>query len=125
MALANRSSNCPSSLRSAAAALISNSASASARLTGHSLRGQDTRAPSGVLRIERTGKMNAAPRCGTFASDHTVAHDTKGIYRDVPVITFRHLNGADQFVRYFDKGRHCTVLSSSRFQHFDARANER
>jgi hypothetical protein len=75
------------------------------RLTGHSHRGQDTRAPSGVLRIERTGKMNAAPRRGTFASDHTVAHDAEGIYRDVPVITFRHLNGADQFVRYFDKGR--------------------
>jgi len=38
--------------------------------------------------------MNAAPRCGTFASDHTVPHDTQGIYCDVPVTTFRHLNGA-------------------------------
>jgi hypothetical protein len=31
---------------------------------GHSRRGQDTRAPGGVSSIERTGKMNAAPRCG-------------------------------------------------------------
>jgi len=44
-------------------------------LIGHSHRGQDTRAPRDVLSIERTGKMNAAPRCGAFASDHTVAHD--------------------------------------------------
>jgi len=60
-------------------------------LIGHSRRGQDTRAPGGVSSIERTGKMNAAPRCGTFASDHTVAHDAEGRYCDVPVITFRHL----------------------------------
>src|SRR5258708_38538965 len=78
-------------------------------LIGHSHRSQDTRARGGVLSIERTGKMNAAPRCGAFDSDHTVAHDAQGIYCDVLVTTFRHLNGADQFVRYSDKGRHCAV----------------
>src|ERR1700731_4651670 len=121
MALANRSLNCPLSLRSLAAALISNSASASARLTGSSATAVAVRirAHQAASRaLSARGKMNAAPRCGTFASDHTVAHDAEGGYCDVPVITFRHLNGADQFVRYFDKGRHCTVLSSSRSAHF-------
>src|ERR1700692_2651429 len=79
-------------------------------LIGHSHRGQDTRAPGGVLSIERTGKMNTAPRCGTFASDHAVAHDAQRIYCHVLVTTFRCPNGPDQFVRYSDKGRHCTVL---------------
>ena len=38
-------------------------------------RGQDARAPGGVIGIERAGKMNAAPGGGTFAGDHAVAHD--------------------------------------------------
>ena len=38
-------------------------------------RGQDARAPGGVIGIERAGKMNAAPGGGALAGDHAVAHD--------------------------------------------------
>ena len=37
--------------------------------------GQDTRAPGGVIGVQRAGKMNAAFGGGAFASDHTVAHN--------------------------------------------------
>src|ERR1700751_5862682 len=92
---------------------------------GHSYCGQDTRAPGGVLSIKRAGKMNAAPCCGTFASDHTVAHDAQDICCNIAAITSRHRNYADQFVSYLDKGRHCIVLSSSSFRHFHTGASER
>jgi hypothetical protein len=83
------------------------------------------RAHQVASRHQAHGKMNAALRCGTFVSDHAVAHDAQDIYRDVSAITSRHLNGADRFVGFFDKGRYCIVLSSSRFRHLHAGASER
>ena len=38
-------------------------------------RGQDARAPGGVIGIERAGKMDAAFGGRAFAGDHAVAHD--------------------------------------------------
>ena len=38
-------------------------------------RGQDARAPGGVIGVQRAGKMNAAPGGRAFAGDHAVAHD--------------------------------------------------
>ena len=38
-------------------------------------RGQDARAPGGVIGIERAGKMDAALGGRAFAGDHAIAHD--------------------------------------------------
>ena len=38
-------------------------------------RGQDARAPGGVIGIERAGKMHTALGGRAFAGDHAVAHD--------------------------------------------------
>ena len=38
-------------------------------------RGQDARAPGGVIGIERAGKMDAAPGGRAFAGDHAIADD--------------------------------------------------
>ena len=42
-------------------------------------RGQDARAPGGVIGIQRAGKMNAAFGGRAFAGDHAIAHDGEGM----------------------------------------------
>ena len=42
-------------------------------------RGQDARAPGGVIGIERAGKMDAALGGGPLAGDHAVAHDRERV----------------------------------------------
>ena len=42
-------------------------------------RGQDARAPGGVIGIERAGKMDAAFGGRAFAGDDAIAHDGQGV----------------------------------------------
>ena len=42
-------------------------------------RGQDARAPGGVIGIEFAGKMYTALGGGPFAGDHAVAHDRQSM----------------------------------------------
>ena len=77
-------------------------------------RGQDARAPGGVIGIERAGKVNAAPSCGALAGDHAVAHDRErmgcglaaGRLRDV-----RRFGG--RFSSLGSRGRHSLHFSIS------------
>ena len=44
-------------------------------------RGQDARAPGGVIGIQHAGKMHAAPGGRAFAGDHAIAHDRSALRR--------------------------------------------
>ena len=60
-------------------------------------RGQDARAPGGVIGIQRAGKMNAALGGGAFAGDHAIAHNGQGLRGGIAAGNLRGLDGADRF----------------------------
>ncbi len=60
-------------------------------------RGQDARAPGGVIGVERAGKMNAALGGRAFAGDHAIAHDGKSLRRGIAAGDIRWFEGADRF----------------------------
>ena len=66
-------------------------------------RGQDARAPGGVIGIERAGKMDAALGGRAFAGDHAIAHDGE---RMGGGIAAGWLQGADRVGRLGNRGRH-------------------
>src|ERR1051325_7663960 len=43
--------------------------------------GQDAGTPGGVVGIQRAGKMNTAPRGGSFAGDHAIPDDGESLCR--------------------------------------------
>src|SRR3954447_19892709 len=49
----------------------------------HRSRRQDAGAPGGIMGIQSARKMNPSLRGGTFAGDHAVADDGKGLCRGV------------------------------------------
>jgi hypothetical protein len=53
-------------------------------------RGQDARAPGGVIGIERTGEMDAALGGGTFASNDTIADDGQSVSCGIAAGRLRH-----------------------------------
>ncbi len=59
-------------------------------------RGQDARAPGGVIDVKRAGKMNAAFGGGAFAGDHTVAHNRQGKRCGIAAGNLRWFEGADR-----------------------------
>jgi len=85
-------------------------------------RGQDARAPSGVIGIERSRKVNAALGGGAFAGDHAIADDGQGMRGRLAA---RWLKGADGVDGLGTRGRH---TYTSQFlvlvQHFHAGVNE-
>ena len=88
-------------------------------------RGQDARAPGGVIGIQRAGKMNAALGGRAFAGDHAVAHDGEGMGGGVAAGNLegsRAAIGSASFSGRADIGTtsHFLVLG----QHFHAGVNE-
>ena len=71
-------------------------------------RGQDARAPGGVVGIERTGKMDTALGGRAFAGDHAVAHDGERMRCGVAAGWFEDAVGFGGLGR---RGRHLTLLS--------------
>jgi len=74
-------------------------------------RGQDARAPVGVIGIQRTGKMNTPLGGGSLARDHAVAHDGKGLRRAVAAGDVRGFQGGGRFGRNNEGADMGTLLS--------------
>ncbi len=73
-------------------------------------RGQDARAPGGVICVQHAGKMHAAPGSGTFARDHTVAHDGEGKCCGIAAGNLPGLERVGRFGQGSERGRHWYVL---------------
>ena len=88
-------------------------------------RGQDARAPGGVIGIQRAGKMNTALGGGALAGDHAIAHDGKGKGSGIAAGNPGRFEGADTVGKHSGRGRH---RYTSHFlvlvQHFHAGVNE-
>jgi hypothetical protein len=85
-------------------------------------RGQDARAPGGVVSIECAGKMDTALGGRAFAGDHAVAHDGERVRRGFAAGWF---GDADDFSGLGRRGRHSyTSQFLVLVQHFHAGVNE-
>ena len=85
-------------------------------------RGQDARAPGGVIGIERAGKMDAALGGRAFAGDHAIAHDGQRMGGGIAAGRFE---GADRVGSLGTRGRHSyTSQFLLLVQHFHAGVNE-
>ena len=89
------------------------------RLMLDSRRGQDARAPGGVIGVQRTGKMYAAFCSGAFAGDHAIAHNRQGMRSGIAAGNLRWFERADRFGRLSNRGRHRYFI----FSHFLVRAS--
>jgi hypothetical protein len=69
-------------------------------------RGQDTRAPGGVIGIQRAGEMNAALGGGALAGDHAIAHDGQRKRCAIAAGDVGRLKGAETVGKYSGRGRH-------------------
>ena len=88
-------------------------------------RGQDARAPGGVIGIQRAGKMNAALGGRAFAGDHAITHNGQGMGSGITAGNLGGLDGAEGVGDLGNRGRHSYT---SQFlvlgQHFHAGVNE-
>jgi len=88
-------------------------------------RGQDARAPGGIIGVQRPGKVNAAFGGGAFARDHAVAHNRQGKGRGVAAGNLRWFEGADSLGDLRRRGRHWYSFQFLVLvQHFHAGVNE-
>ncbi len=84
-------------------------------------RGQDARAPGGVIGVQRTGKMNATFGGRAFAGNHAITHDSEGKCRAVAAGDLRWFEGG--FGGHSGRGRHwSSLLSFSNPSNFPCRA---
>jgi hypothetical protein len=60
-------------------------------------RGQNARAPGGVVGVQRAGKMNATPGGRAFAGNHAIAHDSEGKCCGIAAGNLRWFERADRF----------------------------
>jgi len=81
-------------------------------------RGQDARAPGGVIGIKRAGKMDTALGGRAFAGDHAVTHDGERVGCGLPAGWFEGAVGFGGLVR---RARHgCTSQFFVLVQHVHA-----
>ena len=68
-------------------------------------RGQDARAPGGVIGIQHAGKMHAAPGGRAFAGDHAIADDRQRLGGGIPAGN-PGFDGSERFGELSNRGRH-------------------
>jgi len=69
-------------------------------------RRQDSRAPGGVIGIERAGEMNTPPCGGPLAGDHAIAHDGQCKGGGVAAGNLGRFEGDGRFGNGCQGGRH-------------------
>ena len=76
------------------------------RLMLHRGRGQDARAPGGVIGVQRAGEMNAALGGRAFAGDHAIAHDSQCKRCGIAARNVGWFERADRFGGGRERGGH-------------------